>query len=222
MRNDGLGWGMALTLHYHPLSSFCWKVLIALYEKQLDFERVLIDFGDPGSAGAFRALWPLGKMPVLEDGALALPETSIIIEHLDLRHPGPVPLIPTDPAAALEVRLRDRLLDLYVHLPMQKIVGDRLRPEAQRDGFGVEEARRGLRTAYALIESRFAPAPWAAGADFSLADCAAAPALYYANRVEPFAADHPGLALYLDRLKARPSVARVLEEAEPYFHMFPA
>jgi glutathione S-transferase len=215
---------MALILHYHPLSSFCWKVLIALYEKGAAFERQVIDFGNPESADAFRALWPLAKMPVLVDDSagMALPETSIIVEWLDIRFGGEPRLIPADPEAALDVRLCDRLFDLYLHHSMQKIVGDRLRPEADRDAYGVAEARRMLRTGYALIEERFAPAPWAAGAAFGLADCSAAPALYYANKVEPFGDAHPILAGYLERLIDRPSFARVLREAEPFAHMFPA
>jgi glutathione S-transferase len=214
---------MALILHYHPLSSFCWKALIPLYEKGLEFERELIDFGNPESAGAFRDLWPIGKMPVLVDTGRGetVPEATIIAEYLDLHFPGPSPLLPDDKATALEVRLRDRFFDLYVHHPMQKIVGDKLRPEGRTDPEGVEEARRMLRTSYALLEGRFAPSPWAAGEAFTLADCAAAPALYYANKVEPFADARPSLANYLERLEARPSFARVLEEAAPYFHMFP-
>jgi glutathione S-transferase len=214
---------MALILHYHPLSSFCWKALIPLYEKGVEFRGEVIDFGNPQSAGVFRDLWPMAKMPVLEDKERGetVPEATIIAEYLDLHFPGPPSLLPDDRKAALEVRLRDRFLDLYVHMPMQKIVGDRLRPEGRGDPEGVEEARRTLRTAYALLEGRFAPSPWAAGEAFSLADCAASPALFYANKVEPFAQAHPALSEYLERLEARPAFARVLREAEPYFHMFP-
>src|SRR5689334_7453187 len=156
---------MALILHYHPLSSFCWKVLIPLYEKGLDFERVVIDFGNPDSVGAFRALWPMAKMPVLVDTERGetIPEATIIVEYLDLHFPGASPLLPKENRSALEVRLRDRFFDHYVHHPLQKIVGDRLRPEGRSDPEGVEEARRTLRSAYALLEGRFAPSPWAAG-----------------------------------------------------------
>ena len=212
---------MALVLHYHPLSSFCWKVLIALYEKEIDFEAKLIDFGDPESRAAFAALWPLAKIPVLEDGAEVVPETSIIIEHLELRQGGAPRLIPDERQAALRVRAVDRFWDLHVHVPMQKIVGDRLRPAASRDPFGVAEARRQMETALGLAEARIGEGTWAAGPDFSLADCAAMPALFYADRVRPLAPDFPGAVGYLDRLRARPSVARVLREAEPWFRYFP-
>jgi glutathione S-transferase len=158
---------------------------------------------------------------VLQDHGAVVPETSIIIEHLELHHPG-ARLIPDDPAAALEARLRDRFYDLYVELPMQKIVGDRLRSQDQRDPYGVEEARAALRKAYRVIEDRLPPAPWAAGEAFGIADCAAAPALHYADKVEPIGPDRPTIVAYLERLKARPSVARVLKEAEPYFHLYPA
>jgi glutathione S-transferase len=213
---------MTLTLHYHPLSSYCWKVLIPLYEKALEFERVVIDFGSPDSVEAFRTVWPMSKMPVLVEDGLAIPESSIIAEYLDLK-PGEGPkLIPEDPVAALKVRLRDRFYDLFVHQPMQKIVGDRLRPEGSKDPHGVEEARQTLRKSYKLLEGCFAPSPWAAGESFTLADCSASPALFYADKVEPLGEDRPSLVAFLDRLKARPAFERVLEEAEPFFRYFPA
>ena len=130
-------------------------------------------------------------------------------------------LIPDEPGLALQTRLRDRFYDLYVHLPMQKIMGDRLRADGKQDPHGVEEARAQLRTSYAMIEQQMAKGAWAMGEDFSLADCAAAPALFYANEVMPFGESHENVAAYLGRLKARPSYARVLKEAEPYFAMFP-
>jgi glutathione S-transferase len=214
---------MALILHSHPLSSYCWKALIALYENGTPFTPRLVDFGDPESLASFKALWPIAKMPVLVDEArgATIPEASIIVEYLTLHHPGKAPLLPADAEAALEVRLRDRFYDLHVQGPMQAIVGDRLRPEGERNPAGVAEARRALGVAYDLIEGRFAPSPWAAGGEFGLADCAAAPALFYANKVAPFEADRPSIAAFLDRLKARPSVGRVMAEAEPYFAMFP-
>jgi glutathione S-transferase len=207
---------MTLRLHFHPLSSFCWKVLIALYENGTPFEPVLIDFGDPDSRTAFAALWPPAKMPVLEDQArgAVVPETTIIIDYLDLHHPGEVRFVPADPDAARETRLWDRIFDLHVQAPMQRIVGDRLRPKDRRDPFGVEEARRSLATALGIVER-------AAGEDFGLADCAAMPALFYADKVMPFGNDHPHSAALLERLKGRPSVARVLAEAEPWFQYFP-
>ena len=214
---------MALILHYHPLASFCWKALIALYENDTPFEPRFVDLGDPDSRAAFAALWPIAKMPVLEDAArgCVLPETSIIIEYLDHHHPGPVRMIPDDPERAREVRLLDRIYDNYVQAPMQRIIADRIRPKEARDPYGVEEARRLLRIACDMIERDMADRRWAAGQEFGLADCAAAPALFYADKVMPLATDFPNAAAYLDRLKARPSMARVLVEAEPYFRYFP-
>jgi len=215
---------MSLTLHQHPLASFCWKVLIALYDNDTPFEARLVDLMDPAGAAAFKALWPLGKMPVLRDAARdrTIPETSIIIEYLQTWYPGPTRFIPDDPDQALRVRLADRFYDLHVQEPMQKIVGDRIRPAGANDPHGVAEARARLAVAYALIEAEMAERTWAAGEAFSLADCAAAPALFYADKVAPLGQDHPHASAYLDRLLARPSFGRVLQEAQPYFAMFPA
>jgi glutathione S-transferase len=211
---------MALTLHMHPLSSYCHKVLIALYELDVPFEAAFLNLGDADERAAFLRLWPIGKMPVLEDKAagVALPETSVIIDYLNTRFGGG--LIPKDPQAALEVRLQDRFFDLYVHTPMGVFTWDLLRPEGQRDPYGVGQARDTLLIAYDMIERRMEGREWAAGNDFSMADCAAAPALFYAEGRVPFG-DRPHLVAYLDRLKARPSYARALKEAEPYFHMVP-
>ena len=210
-----------MILYYHPLSSYCWKVLIALYENDTPFERAMME--DPGVAEAWLALWPLGKFPVLRDeaGDQTIAEASIIIEYLGQQCPGPFRPIPADPAQALEVRLMDRLFDNYVMTPMQKIVADRLRPDDARDAYGVGEARILLGKAYAMLEERIGARQWAAGDDFTLADCAAAPAIFYADKVEPMRGGFPALAAYLDRLEARPSFARVLEEKEPWWHMFP-
>jgi len=214
---------MSLTLHMHPLASYCWKVLIALYENHTPFEPRLVDLGDPAVAAAFKALWPTGKMPLLRDAARdrTVPETSIIIDYLQTWYPGPVRLIPDEAEAALRVRLLDRLFDLYVQEPMQKIVGDRIRPDDARDPYGVAHARDQLAMAYDLLEAELAGNGWAAGEAFSLADCAAAPALFYANKVAPLTDAHPKVSAYLHRLLARPSFSRVLREAEPYFAMFP-
>jgi glutathione S-transferase len=212
---------MAIELYMHPLASFCWKALIALYENETAFSPTVVDLGEPKSRAAFLAVWPIGKFPVLRDGARVIPESSMIIEYLALHHPGPVQLVPADPDVALQVRLRDRFYDLHVHEAMQKIVGDRIRPADKRDAYGVEQARASLATAYAVIEREMAGKTWAIGDAFTMADCAAAPALYYANKVQPFGADHAGIASYLARLQARPSFARVLREAAPYFAMFP-
>jgi glutathione S-transferase len=214
---------MSLTLHFHPVSSFCWKALIALYENDFPFAPNMVDLGNPAERAALLKLWPIGKFPVLRDDARGetVPESSVIIEYLDRHYPGATRLIPDEPGLALQTRLRDRFYDLYVHLPMQKIMGDRLRPEGKKDPHGVEGARAQLRTSYAMIEQQMATATWATGGEFSLADCAAAPALFYGNRVEPFGEAHKNLRAYLARLEARPSFARVLKEAEPYFQMFP-
>jgi glutathione S-transferase len=204
----------------HPLSSYCHKALIALYELEVPFEPAFLNLGDAAERSAFLKLWPIGKMPVLEDKAagLALPETSIIIEWLNHRFGGR--LIPNDPDRALEVRLQDRFFDLYVHTPMGVFTWDLLRPEGQRDPYGVQQARDMLLTAYDMIERRMEGRTWAAGDDFSMADCAAAPALFYAEGRMSFG-ERPHLRAYLDRLKARPSYARALKEAEPYFHLVP-
>jgi glutathione S-transferase len=214
---------MSLRLHYHPLSSFCWKVLIALYENRTTFEPVLVDLMAQESRTSFLRLWPIGKFPVLRDEvrSVTVPETSIIIEYLQQYYPGQIQLLPSDGEQALEVRLRDRFYDLYVHQPMQKIVTDRLRPAGSSDGFGVEQARASLRTAYEMIESEMGTRTWAAGEAFTMADCAAFPALFYANRVQPFGAAQVSLARYFDHLHERASIARVIAQAQPYFHMVP-
>jgi len=215
---------MTLTLHFHPLASYCWKVLIALYETEAPFESTIVDLGDARSRAAFLKLWPVGKMPVLADTErqATVPESTIIIEYLATYYPGRSELIPADLDTARRVRLSDRFYDLYVHEHMQKIVGDRLRPSGQKDPFGVEHARASLAAAYAIIDDDMASKRWAAGQSFTLADCAAFPALYYANKVAPFPGNSTKLAGYFGRLSQRPSVMRVLREAEPYFAMFPA
>jgi glutathione S-transferase len=215
---------VSLTLHYHPLSSFCWKALIGLYENDTPFTPLVVDLGEEASRAAFLSLWPIGKFPVLRDDArdATVPETSVILDYLDAHHPGPVRFTPADPDAAWRTRLWDRFFDLYVMTPMQKIVGDRIRPsDDQRDPFGVEQARGQLANSYGVLEAELAGRTWMSGADFGLADCAALPALYYANKVQPLGQAYPAVSAYLERLTARRSVARVLAEAEPYFHMFP-
>ena len=214
---------MSLTLYYHPLSSFCWKVLIALYENDISFTPRLINLGDADDRAAFLKLWPIGKFPVLRDeqSQRTIPESSIIIEYLDQHFAGAMRFIPAAPDLALRTRLRDRFLDLYLHMPTQTIVFDRLRPSDTRDPLGVADARARLRTSYAMLEAELPSAGWAMGESFTLADCAALPALFYAEKVEPFGDALKTVPAYLDRLKARPSVARVVAESEPYFHMFP-
>jgi glutathione S-transferase len=214
---------MALVLYTHPLASFCHKVLIALYENGTPFESRLVDLADAESNAELFAHWPVGKIPVLHDRARGqtVPETSIIIEYLARHYPGPVPLLPADPELALQARLWDRFFDLYVQVPMQKIVVDRLRPAGQADAHGVAEAEATLRIAYGMLERQLQAGPWAIGSAFSIADCAAAPALFYAQIALPFEPGQRALAAYFERLYARPAFARVLREARPYFGNFP-
>ena len=214
---------MSLTLHYHPLSSFCQKVLVALYENDTPFETNIVDLGDAAQRAAFLKLWPVGKFPVLRDEARGrtIPESSMIIEYLMRHYPGRAQLVPDDPEFAWQTRLQDRIFDLYVEEPMQKIVGDRRRPAEGRDPLGVEQARARLRTVYDMIDREMAKKNWAAGEAFTMADCGAAPALFYANLAEPFGEARPNLTAYYKRLMERPSFARVAGEAKPFFHLFP-
>lgn len=214
---------MSLTLYSHPLASFCHKVLIALYENGTAFRAETVDFANSGSAATHLERWPVGKIPVLHDAKAGrvIPETSIIIEYLQATYPGPVRLLPDDSEVRLETRLWDRFFDLYVNVPMGRIVTDRIRPKGQSDEFGVNEARTMLTTAYGMIEERMAGRDWAMGEDFTLADCAAAPALFYAAIVHPFGDTQREIAHYHDRLLARLSVKRVIAEARPYFKYFP-
>jgi glutathione S-transferase len=214
---------MSLTLHFHPLASYCHKVLTALYENDTPFTPNMVDLGNERERAELLKLWPIGKFPVLRDDARnqTLPESTVIIEYLDRYYPGGTQFIPVDADGALQTRLRDRFYDLYVHEPMQKIVGDRMRIEGKKDPQGVEEARARLRTSYGMIDQEMATRKWAMGEAFGLADCAAAPALFYANEVMPFGDTHGNVAAYFGRLKARRSYARVLKEAEPYFALFP-
>ncbi|MDF2972029.1 MAG: glutathione S-transferase [Microvirga sp.] len=210
---------MTLRLYAHPFSSYCQKVLIALYENSTPFEYLTLD--DAKNGADLEALWPIKKFPLLVDEGRAILEASIIIEYLDLHHSGPVRLIPEDPRAALEVRLMDRFFDNYVMTPMQKIVGDRLRPEQDRDPYGVTEARVMLDKAYDWLDRTLADREWAAGATFSLADCAAAPALFYADWAHPMGEKFPRVRDYRRKLLAQPSFARAVDEARPYRPYFP-
>jgi glutathione S-transferase len=214
---------MSLTLHFHPLASYCWKPLIALYENGTPFVPNLVDLGNEAERAALLKLWPIGKFPVLRDEARdrTVPESSVIIEYLDRHYPGTTQFIPADPDLALQARLRDRFYDLYLHLPMQKVIADRMRPEGKKDPHGVEEARAQLRTSYGIIEAQMTGNIWATGDAFGLADCAAFAPLFYGNMVEPFGDANKNVTAYFERLKKRPSIARVLAEAEPYFNMVP-
>jgi glutathione S-transferase len=212
---------MALELYLHPLSSYCHKALIAFYENDIAFEPRLVD---AASFAAFKKLYPLGKFPLLRDENRnqLVPESTIIIEYLALHYPGPVRLLPEHPDRAREVRLRDRFFDNYLHIPMQKFSADRLRPPEKRDPYGLEEAQAAYRAALDILESDMEHRMWAMGDEFSMADCAAAPALFYGDRFYgPFRDTHPNTRAYLDRLMARPSYARALGEAQPYMHLLP-
>jgi glutathione S-transferase len=214
---------MPLTLYFHPFSSYCQKVLTALYENDTPFTAHVVDLMDEAEGAALRKLWPIGKFPVLREEAadLTIAESTIIIEYLAQHHPGRTALLPADPDRARQARFKDRFFDLHVHDHVQRIVFDRLRPPASKDPFGVEQARARLATAYAMLEADMASRTWATGEEFTIADCAAAPALFYANLVAPFTPAHASVAAYLDRLMHRPSFARVVREAEPYRHLFP-
>jgi glutathione S-transferase len=210
---------MTLTLYYHPLASFCHKVLIALYENDTAFDRRIIDLGNEKDRAELLAVWPIGKFPVIRDHARKrdVAETSIIIEYLDRFFAGKRPLMPVEWEPALQVRMWDRFFDHYVQVPMQQIVGDHMRG-AKGD---VSRERAMLQTAYGMIEKQLACKTWVASRDFSMADCAAAPALFYASTLEPFPHELGHVHAYFDRLMTRPSVQRVIEEAKPYFPLYP-
>ena len=213
---------MTLQLFAHPFSAYCQKVLIALYENDTPFEPHIVDLMNEAERAQFTRIWPIGKFPVLRDDARnrTIPESSIIIEYLALHQPGRTQLLPADPELAWQTRLRDRFFDLSVNVSMQKIVTDRLRPAGQNDPHGVEQAKALLQTALGMIDDEMRTKTWAMGDAFTMADCAAAPALHYADKIVPLG-EHANLAAYLGRLRRRPSFARVLAEAEPYAHMFP-
>lgn len=212
---------MTLQLYFHPFASFCQKALTALYEKEVAFEPHEVNLGDPASRSEFFAIWPIGRFPVLRDRGRTIAESSIIVEYADRLGCGGPQLIPADPDAALEVRQWDRVIDNYIHVPMQKIVGDRLRPEERRDPQGVEEARATIETAFALLEGRLDADGWFMGEAFTLADCAAAPPLFYCEKLAGFSIRYPKLGGYLGRLLQRPSFRRVVDEARHFRPFFP-
>lgn len=214
---------MSLKLYFHPLSSFCQKALVALYENDTPFEPHIVDLADAKSSAAFKAIWPIGRFPVLRDEAndCTVPESSIIIEYLAQHYPGKTQLVPADAELARQMRLLDRFYDLYVNVPMQKVVTDKLRPSGKNDPYGVEAARTLLHTACSMIEQDMATKTWATGDAFTMADCAAAPALFYANMLTPLGDAYPNAAAYLRRVMDRPSFARAIKEARPYFALVP-
>jgi glutathione S-transferase len=212
---------MPLALYGHPFSSYTQKVLIALYENATPFELRCLEADQPQHRAEWLRRWPLRKFPVLVDGGRNVVETSIIIEYLQLVHPGPVRLLPADPMAALEVRFMDRFFDLHVMTPVQHAVNGALSGDATRRKDGVALAQELLERAYAWLETRLGNGPWAAGADFTLADCAAAPALFYADWTHPIPQACHHLRGYRERLLGRASFARAVEEARPFRSYFP-
>lgn len=210
---------MSITLYYHPLSSFCHKVLIALYENNVAFVPRIIDFRDEVGKAELQAIWPFNKFPVIRDEARQreVAESTVIIEYVDHYFAGAYALIPADWETAFEVRFWDRVFDNYVQRPLQAIVADRIKG-ANAD-LSAEHAT--LNTAYGLIDRRMAARVWISGQHFSMADCAAAPALFYASTLQPFPDECEHLRAYFDRLAERPSVQRVIEEAKPYFSLYP-
>ena len=213
---------MKLVLYQHPFASYCHKALIALYELDLPFESFIVE-GEEGRAELAR-LWPMASIPVLrdEDAALTIPESTTIVEYLDGLAPGGPALIPAAAGEALQARLWDRFGDQYLSTPMQKIVGDSLRPEGRKDPEGVAEARHRLDAAYGVLDARLADRPWAGGDTFTLADCAIFPPLFYMWAIHRWDVDaHANITRYYRDLLARPSIARVVEEARPYRHLFP-
>jgi glutathione S-transferase len=212
---------MALQLYAHPFSSYCQKVLVALYENDIAFEYRLLSHDDPALMREFATLWPLQRFPLLVDAGRKVIESSTIIEYLGLHHPGAVSLLPSDADAAIEVRCMDRFFDNYIATPQQKIVFDVLRPAEQRDARGVADARSMLETAYGWLDKVMTHREWAAGDHFSLADCAAAPFLFYADWTHAIDASFANVIAYRRRLLARPSFARAVDEARPYRPLFP-
>jgi glutathione S-transferase len=210
---------MSLTLYAHPFAAYCWKALIALYENDVPFSYRLLD--NAGALVELEAIWPIKKFPVLTDGERTVIESTIIVEYLKLHYPRGTNLIPDHADAALNVRFMDRFFDNYIMTPMQTLVSDRMRAEGEHDFKGVADARAILSVAYQWLEKQIGNNEWAAGDDFTLADCAAAPALFYADWVYSIDDKFSGARAYRARLLARPSVARVVDEARPYRSLFP-
>lgn len=212
---------MTVAIYGHPFSSFTWKALIAAYEREVDFEFRMIDPDHPEHAARIATLAPTGQFPALVDGVTEVVQSNAVIEYLDLHHGKGAPLVPLGPREALAARMMAQVFDDYVHVPMQRIVGNALRPEDSRDPFGVEQAHGVIARCYAWLEARLQDGPWAACGRFTIADCAAAPALFYGDWVHPMGGRFPALAAYRARLLARPSIARVVDAARPYRGFFP-
>lgn len=210
---------MTLVLFGHPFSSYTWKALIPLYADGTEFEFRQVPENEENYA-ELKRIWPFGKFPVLVDGDQVIAEVTCIIEHLQAHHRGPNEWIPSNDLGR-RVRFLDRFFDLYVQGNMQPAVNHALRPEGQGDAFGAEQGRKSLLIAYDWLEASLPDAEWAAGDTFTLADCAAAPALFYADWVEEIGDARPRLAAYRARLLAHPAVSRCVEDARPYRAYFP-
>ena len=210
---------MTIELFAHPFSSYCQKALIAFYENGIPFTYRMVE--DAGVGEELEALWPMKRFPTLRENDRVVIEATILIEYLHIHHPGPVKLIPADPDLALEARMLDRFFDNYVMTPQGKFVFDALRPPEDRDPYGVEEARKILDISYAWLDERMKGRTWAVGEDFTLADCAAAPSLFYADWTHPIPKQYRNLISYRRRLLERPSFARAVDEARPFRHYFP-
>lgn len=210
---------MTIELFSHPFSSYCQKALIAFYENNIPFTCRMME--DAGVGEELASLWPIGKFPTLREGDRVIVEATSIIEYLQVRHPGPVKLIPEDPDLAVDVRMLDRVFDNYVMTPQGKFVFDALRPAESRDPAGVEDARKMLDTSYAWLNARMRGRTWAVGGTYTLADCAAAPALFYADWTHRIPEKYEHLTAYRARLLERPSFARAVDEARHFRHYFP-
>ncbi|OBZ92034.1 glutathione S-transferase [Pararhizobium polonicum] len=212
---------MTPQLFAHPFSSYCQKVLVAIYENGTAFDYRMLSPDEADTVAEWQSIWPIKRFPVLKDGKNAVMEATIIIEYLMLNYPGTVRLIPQEPQAALRTRMMDRFFDNYIMTPMQKVVLNQIRPETDRDPYGVKEAKAMLDDAYAWLDGVVAKTEWAAGDDFTLADCAACPSLFYADWVHPIPETLPNTRAYRARLLARPSFARAIDEGRPYRAFFP-
>lgn len=210
-----------MKLYYHPISSYSQKTLMAFHEKGLAFEPSIVNLMDPAAKAEYKAIYPIGKVPLLMDQKeeRVIPESSIIIEYIDRHYPGGTKLIPDDPDLARQVRFRDRFLDFYVNDTMSKIFFDGMYPEDKRDPHGVAIAKETLLTAFGILDKEMAGKTWAMGDTFSMADCAAAPALNYCRMTQPFDS-FPNVSAYLSRLTERPSFQKVMAEAKPYLAAF--
>jgi glutathione S-transferase len=211
---------MPMKLYFNPVSSYSQKVLVALYEKGCAFEPVIVNLMDPKEIESYKKIYPVVKIPFvrIEDKSLDLAESSVIIEYLDRHFPGGTKLIPDDPELALQVRMQDRFFDLYINDAVTKILFDGFRPQGMNDAFGVQQARNRLDLMYAMFDQQMANRKWAVGETFSMADCAASPALFYARMLHPFEA-YPNVTAYFNRLMERPTYQRVVKEAEPFLAM---